>query len=127
MTSQEIIRFVAEKLIAQGQRSVSCNNPEACLYRGPEGHKCGAGWLIPDALYEHYMEGKTILWVLQNYSEVEKAVLPTDLCLHAGQRLLSQIQSIHDDCLVEEWPEEFENLGKRIEKCLKGEDTNFLG
>jgi hypothetical protein len=113
MTSQEIIKFVAEKLITQGQRSVAGNNPTICLYRGPEGRKCGAGWVIPDALYEYCMENHTILWVLQNYGEVEKAVLPTDLSLHEGQRLLIQIQSIHDDCLVEEWPEAFKNLGKR--------------
>lgn len=60
-TDKEIIEFVYDKLMIQGKRSygpyVKFGGEEiGCLYRGPNGLKCAAGWLIPDDKYRVEME-----------------------------------------------------------------------
>ena len=32
-----------------------------CVYRGPGGRRCAAGWLIPDDMYSPQMEGASVL------------------------------------------------------------------
>lgn len=61
----------------------------SCVYRGPEGKKCGVGLFIPDELYNRAMEGLTALKIIQEYSELE-LVMPLDV---AG---MNRLQSIHD-------------------------------
>lgn len=36
-------------------------NHDQCLYRGPGGRKCAAGWLIPDRKYKPEMEASGIV------------------------------------------------------------------
>lgn len=59
MTNQEAFDLVAEKLSAQGRPSVKKHSiGTECRYRGPDGLRCAAGWLIPDEKYNTNMEGK---------------------------------------------------------------------
>lgn len=60
---QEIGSFVVQNLRKQGKKSVHPNtNPflygsgMLCAYRGDDGCKCAAGWLIPDDKYSPSME-----------------------------------------------------------------------
>jgi hypothetical protein len=55
MTDQEIVNFVAEKLRAQGRQSL--NEDGDCQYRGPDGLRCAAGWLLADEHYSPELEG----------------------------------------------------------------------
>lgn len=58
MTPQEIFSTVLAKLTEQGVASVDDSN--ACVYRGPNNHRCAAGHLIPYSLYFPDMENCTI-------------------------------------------------------------------
>ena len=59
MTKQEIFDKVVRALIEQGRPSV---DPITgfCLYRGPDGVKCAAGFLIPDERYQAIFEDQDI-------------------------------------------------------------------
>jgi hypothetical protein len=61
MDKQEIFNTVYLGLASQGfKRSI---NTEAvrCMYRGDEGRKCAAGWLIPDNEYDPAIENEGIV------------------------------------------------------------------
>lgn len=60
MTPQEIFNTVAKHLIAQGQPAMDMDEDGElqCMYRAPDGSKCAFGVLIPDEIYESWMEGK---------------------------------------------------------------------
>lgn len=53
-TRQETFDFVARALAKQGRPSRGVRG--FCMYRGPEGLKCAAGFLIPDADYSSRFE-----------------------------------------------------------------------
>ena len=58
MTPQEIFDTAARGIIGQGGPSVVLGG--ACLYRGPNGRKCAAGWLLPD---DEWSEEINSAWV----------------------------------------------------------------
>lgn len=60
MNAQEIFDTVFTKLYEQGKQSVDPELPHTCMYRGPDGMKCAAGFLIPDELYRPEMENISI-------------------------------------------------------------------
>lgn len=63
MTNEEIINFVIDKLIEQGGPSMNADD-SSCQYRGIEGRKCAAGWLIKDEVFDKVdpddVEGLTV-------------------------------------------------------------------
>ncbi len=63
-TAQRIFDFVVINLAEQGTKSIV---GVSCQYRGLENRKCAAGFLIPDAVYNHRMEGTTIPTVIDAY------------------------------------------------------------
>lgn len=87
MSLQEMFDFVCKKIIEQGNKSV--NSKYECLYRGPDGLKCAAGWLIPDDEYDPEIEGygvhalrsRQLAFVLMSYDQVS---------------LLEDLQKSHD-------------------------------
>ena len=54
MTPQQTFDYVCHNLLQQGQRSV--DDDGQCAYRGANGLKCAAGWLIPDDKYHSDFE-----------------------------------------------------------------------
>lgn len=56
MTDQELFDFVCTKLIEQGCKSLSSEWHNECAYRGANGTRCAAGWLISDEVYEPRIE-----------------------------------------------------------------------
>ena len=118
MTALETIKFVGEKLAEQGCQSVATKEEAdaldmsigSCMYRGPENRKCGAGWLIPNELYDRSMENRNIAFVCINWPTVADTVLPTDLTKEEGLVLLRNIQNIHDHWAPNKWQEKFGEL-----------------
>lgn len=79
---QEIFDFVVTKLREQGEPSLDPVS-NACLYRGPNGRKCAAGWLLPDG--EQAKEG------------VEAWNVPYfDGFSIRAQQLINALQDVHD-------------------------------
>lgn len=59
MTDQEMFDYVVTNLVAQGKQSVRKTKGEwGCAYRGGNGCRCAAGWMIPDDRYLPDMEGE---------------------------------------------------------------------
>lgn len=58
MTNQEIFDTVFEKLLKQGCASMNVHGE--CMYRGQDDAKCAVGHLIPDELYDTYIERRRV-------------------------------------------------------------------
>ncbi len=58
ITKQEGFNKAVAGLASQGfQQSIS---GETCLYRGPDGRRCGIGWLIENKDYKSILEGRSV-------------------------------------------------------------------
>lgn len=82
-TAQEVFDWVVFNLLRQNKRSENANRQ--CLYRGPDGLKCAAGWIIADDEYDPAME--TTSWTF-NVDEFE---LPPE-----HRQLITRLQNTHD-------------------------------
>ena len=100
-TLQETFDIVASHLLRQGRRSVDSEG--RCLYRGPNGLKCGAGCLIPDELYDPDIEGRGV-----KCSEVEAVLDGHDL------EVCRIGQLIHDTMPPKEWPDALAMYADRL-------------
>jgi len=111
-TRQEVFDYVVTNLYEQGCKSLSKDG--SCAYRGPEGAKCAAGWLIPDEEYNTSLEGSgwgalvKSLKVPKNHSE-----------------LVIALQEAHDLEPTEYWGDCFVRIAKEFgfnTEVLKGKD-----
>ena len=111
MDRQQIFDTVADGLIAQGRKSTrKVSNGLALAYRGDDGRKCAAGFLIPDLMYRREeMEGH--LFNDHAFDAVRRAqgIMPED------GTLIVQLQWIHDSCEPTSWREELAALGHRFQ------------
>jgi hypothetical protein len=77
-----------------------------CLYRDENGRKCAAGCLISDAEYKKEFEG--MAWdIFVKNNKVTKT----------HQSLICDMQDIHDDQPVKDWPDELAKLA--LKRYLK--------
>lgn len=102
MNQQETFDTIVNHLRAQG-RPARLQGASFCMYRAPDGTKCAAGVMIPDKLYSHSMEFKSIKAVVdrEEYSELR------DL-LGDNVPIIQALQEIHDDNAVPNWEQGFE-------------------
>jgi len=110
MRQEEIFKKVVEGLAKQGFRQSvkpSVFGLPTCSYRGVEGRKCAAGFLIPDEIYKPEFEGKNVL-ALQSVFE--------GLGFTKRQvEFLHQLQFLHDTCLCPvDMKDAFRWLAKRL-------------
>lgn len=108
-TAQELFEAAARGLHAQGKKSV--DKKGSCLYRGPDGLKCGVGLLITDEEYKPEMDKPDVsLPPLEQSTGVfsirRRGLLPKRLEQHTD--LLVAIQDAHDEYTADEdidfWP-----------------------
>lgn len=90
LTKQEIFDRVCAHLLAQGRPSL---DGDACLYRGPDGHKCAVGCLIKDEFYSPDIEGLNV------YQDSVIVALRCSIgqVSESARNLLSDLQAVHDD------------------------------
>ena len=92
-TAQEVFDYVANHLITQNEKSERIEDSGlACLYRGQNGLKCGAGCLIADIEYKPEME--SILWEYL----VMRGLVPKE-----HENLIATLQMVHDDNNPSDW------------------------
>lgn len=85
---EEIFLKAYNGLASQGfVRSMALSQ---CSYRGSEGRKCAAGYLIPDELYDPNMEGQIFADVCEEFPNIPYADNP------AAVRLICRLQRLHD-------------------------------
>ena len=107
LTPEYILDTVEKELIKQG--GPSANEAGMCLYRSPEGRKCGVGVLIPDELYTPDFDDEDLdfagtisnifAYGVSEYSENEVVTECTRLLDYLGKDnldLLSDVQELHD-------------------------------
>lgn len=105
MTSQEIFDKSAAGLLKQGHKSQ--DEFEKCKYRGLEGRKCAAGFLIEDFQYKPQMDTQP----LNTIREIIKDFGLWDLSEH--ENLLESLQMIHDFYIPGLWKFQLKNLALR--------------
>ena len=112
---QEIFDYVVTNLLKQGSKSTSEEHPDECLYRGPNGKKCAAGFLISDSRYSKLLEGQNIYYTIN-------AIMPnfdSNNSEHFSKRaLIMNLQEIHDEIDEEDWKEAFKRLAKRTKLSI---------
>lgn len=106
-TAQEVFDYVVSNLLRQGEKSIfpgtiSCRRGPN-RYRGPNGLKCAAGWLIADDEYREEFEGKG--WT--NLYRVGSVPATHGF-------LISSLQDCHDyeNNEIQDWPREFANVAR---------------
>lgn len=105
-TAQEVYDQVVAHLRKQQARSVGFKlhgvDGTACAYRGDGGMMCAAGCLISDEEYDREaMEGYP--WDIL----VDRQKVPS-----AHERLIQELQTIHDVSSVEKWEMKFEKTAR---------------
>lgn len=112
-TRQEIFDIVVSGLRKQGCKSIgTVINPDvnpACLYRDAQGHKCAAGFLIPDEKYKPEMENTAIFDDLIRNVLIEENIDIRDFDFLYG------LQAIHDFHPVERWEEQWKLFAQKYD------------
>lgn len=112
MRNQEIFDIVATHLFTQGERSFT--SMKGCLYRGPNNTMCAVGCLIPDEVYDPYMEGGTVDTVLYDYPQLK---------FKRNLDLLLRLQTIHDSLDSWESTTRMKTLLRTVAKQFKLKPT----
>lgn len=106
-----IVDQVEEALVKQGKKSEDGNKPGKCMYRGPDGTKCGIGHLISDRCYNPLLEGTSARNTLIR-DALQCSGLPT-LEEHDAIFLL-KLQQVHDQNGAKDWSYAFERMRRQI-------------
>jgi hypothetical protein len=97
MSLQEIFDFVNDAITKQGVPSFDSELGD-CAYRGPNGLKCAAGWLLDDADYDRELEGKGAADMCNAVGfRVGEAVHAYANIITIKRELLQRLQSAHDN------------------------------
>lgn len=98
MNKREVFNTVKAHLLSQDAKALS---DVGCAYRGEGNKKCAIGCLIKDEYYDARIERKTV-----ESADVKAAVQNSLGCTLDRQEIdfLTDLQVIHDEALVENWP-----------------------
>lgn len=113
-SKEEVMDFVEEKLLQQGQLSLDDNR---CKYHGDNGCKCAIGHLIPDDRYTPLLDDNyndkltTLTAIISNFPRVLQIDEIDQTTPEFKEKLnfLQQLQYTHDDLI---WQE----IGKRTDQ-----------
>jgi hypothetical protein len=114
LSPQDIFQHVSAHLLAQG--AVSEDDNGSCRLRSPHGRKCAIGSLIRDDLYDVALEGVGISYYRHAQDgELLRALYASNVNAYDTGviDLLIELEQIHDDSSVEEWPHLLAALGRR--------------
>lgn len=106
MTIQEIFNKVVRGLASQDWVQSRKAGTDMCLYRGPKGRKCAAGWLIDNEKYNSRIEGYVVC------ESIVQACLPK---LEDYELLfVEECQELHDNGNGELMKEQFQELANQF-------------
>lgn len=112
-SAQEVFDWVAYNLLKQNQVSKIVypgDHRSFCAYRGDNGNKCAAGWLMSDDEYKPEFEQHS--WLTLSY----RKIVPD-----AHLRLVRSLQDIHDGTPPRKWKCGLSNLAND-----RGFDQNIV-
>lgn len=108
-TNQEAFDTIVNGLRRQAKKSGRPATPDeindgyngfVCLYRSPDGCKCGAGQIIPDEDYAPSMENKDFYAVYDTYDRSYELS-------YEGVQIVTELQRVHDYKDVGHWEDGF--------------------
>jgi hypothetical protein len=114
LSAREIYERVSAHLLTQ--RAVSEDENGTCRLRGDGGRKCAIGSLIHDDLYCCDIEGAGIAYYRHaRDGALLRALYASDVDICNGQivDLLTELEELHDNTHVDEWPHLLAALGQR--------------
>lgn len=94
--AQKLFNRVCRHLLRQNKQAL--NEDRECVYRAPDGCRCGVGGVLPNRLYKKEFEGTQIVFLMRDHPEVR------DYFGDENSSLLSSIQYVHDNFQPHEWP-----------------------
>jgi len=97
---QEMFDKMYIGIVKQGKASYSIKHAN-CMYRGPDGLKCGIGHLIPDDKYIPYLEHFSIDELILNPSDFDTKCIISSLFLEQDSEFLDYAQQCHDEAYHE--------------------------
>lgn len=111
MTNQEVFDKVVTGVLKQGRKSV--HSPGGtCKYRGTDGAKCAAGFLIKDECYIAPMENNLAVVLQERWPEAVEYTAEQ-------ANLVRALQVAHDQANDRDWE------GKFSEKAFRDSFINF--
>lgn len=105
MNNQEVFNKVYRHLIAQNCKAKSYHR---CAYRSKNGTKCAVGCLILDPYYDPIFEGQAPLSPLLTNALEKSGVTAKSM------DLLYELQRIHDNRPVEQWPRALAQVAEKF-------------
>ncbi|MDR5830034.1 hypothetical protein P9250_19350 [Caballeronia sp. LP006] len=114
LSPKDIYQRVSRHLLDQG--AVSEDDNGSCRLRSANGRKCAIGSLVRDEHYDPALEGVGISYYRHAHDgKLLRALYASNVNAYDPNviDLLMELEQIHDDSSVEEWPHRLAVLGKR--------------
>jgi hypothetical protein len=114
LSARDIYQRVSTHLLTQ--RAVSEDENGSCRLRSAGGRKCAIGSLLNDDVYEPDIEGVGIAYYRHAQDgKLLQALYASNVDAYdpAIIELLMQLEEVHDDASVEEWPRLLAAVGRR--------------
>ncbi|KIG02410.1 hypothetical protein [Caballeronia concitans] len=114
LSPKDIYERVREHLLAQ--RAVSEDDNGSCRLRSAHGRKCAIGSLVRDDVYETDLEGVGISYYRHAQDgKLLRALYASNVNAYDPNviDLLIELEQVHDDASVDEWPHLLAALGRR--------------
>ena len=114
LSAKEIYERVSAHLLRQ--RAVSEDENGSCRLRGSDGRKCAIGSLIRDDLYCNDIEGVGIAYYRHaRDGALLRALYASNVDIYDDQivELLTELEELHDNAHVDEWPALLTMIGRR--------------
>ncbi|SAL25709.1 hypothetical protein AWB71_01428 [Caballeronia peredens] len=114
LSPKDIYERVSSHLLMQ--RAVSEDDNGSCRLRSPEGRKCAIGSLLHDDLYDPALEGVGISYYRHAQDgQLLRALYASNVNAYDPNiiDLLIELEQVHDDSDVTEWPHLLAALGRR--------------
>jgi hypothetical protein len=112
--AREIYERVCAHLLSQA--AVSEDENGSCRLRGAYGRKCAIGSLVRDEFYRHDIEGIGISYYRHGGDgKLLRALHASNVNAYDPGivDLLCELEQVHDDASVDQWPDLLAALGKR--------------
>lgn len=114
LSTKDIYERVKAHLLAQ--RAVSEDENGSCRLRSSDGRKCAIGSLVADDVYRPEIEGIGISYYQHaKDGTLLRALYASEVDAYNPEiiELLIELEEVHDDFGVEQWPQLLDRVGQR--------------
>lgn len=106
LSKQEKFDISAKHILVQNKQSMQEGGGYVCAYRSFDGLSCAVGVFIHNRVHIDSIEGLLASKLISDHSAIAEASKLNP----ALDEFFDALQSIHDDCELEDWPSYLENV-----------------